>query len=371
MIYLDHSATTAVDREVAELAVEVLCRRFGNPSSQHYLGAEAYGLLGVARSQTAKVLGARPRQVFFTSGATESNNLAIGAIRQTAGRHIVTTALEHESVLAPCRRLEQEGYAVMYLRPEPGRGSVTAGAVAAAVGPDTGLVSVQYVNNETGAINPIGEIAAAVRAKNPKTLIHCDCVQGYGKLPFPLHRFDVDLVSASAHKLYGPKGVGLLYARDPSVLRPLSFGGAQEGGIHPGTESTALIAAFGLAADRALYGMARRAEDVARVRRHLERLLRVHFPEVCVHSPADGSPYLLNFSLPGRSSQAMVAHLSRHEIYVSAGSACSRGARSHVLEAMGLPEAQLDSALRVSFGKDTTCADVEALVQCLTAFDRQ
>lgn len=371
MIYLDNSATTQVDEVVIQKAAEMMRGQFGNPSSLHFLGAEAYTALGIARNQLAKVLGAHTDRIYFTSGGTESNNLAIqGGLKanRAVGRHIVTTAIEHDSVLMTCRHLETQGYAATYIMPDSQTGRILARDVIDAIREDTTLLSVMAVNNETGELLPLQEIIAGVRKKNPRTLIHCDCVQCFGKLPFKLHVYDVDMLSASAHKLHAPKGVGMLYLKRADMIIPLKFGGSQEGRMNPGTENVPLACAFGVAADQALYDMEERAERVRAVKNHLEKLLKQRLPQAVVNSPETASPYLLNFSIPGFPSHEIVSYLSRQGIYVSAGSACSKGSKSHVLQAMGLDKGRLDSALRISLSKYNTCQEMDKLIAALKEF---
>lgn len=371
MIYFDNSATTRVDREVAQRAVELMTEKFGNPSSLHYLGAEAYTELGVARNQIAKMLGAHTDRIYFTSGGTESNNIAIqGGMRANRqnGDHLVTTAIEHDSILACGKRLERQGYRVTYVHPNRKTHRIQVQDIVDAVGADTAMVSVMQANNETGEILPIREIVACVRAKNPKTLIHCDCVQGFGKIPFKLHVCDVDMISASSHKIHGPKGVGMLYLRRPELVEPLELGGAQEGKINPGTENVPLACAFGLAADQALCEIQENAARIARVRAYLLDRLKAARPDALINSPLDGSPYILNFSLPGVESHELVSFLSLHGIYVSSGSACTKGARSHVLRAMGFDEARVGGALRISFSKHSTEEEVDGLINTLQVY---
>lgn len=374
VIYFDNSATTQVDPAVAQRAVEMMTGKFGNPSSLHYLGAEAYTELGVARNQLAKMISAHTDQIYFTSGGTESNNIALQGgmeANRAVGRHMVTTAIEHDSILACGKRLERRGCTVTYVRPDPATRRIRAQDVVDAVGPETAVVSVMQVNNESGEILPIREIVAGVRAKNPRTLIHCDCVQGFGKLPFKLHECAVDMISASSHKIHGPKGVGMLYLRERSMVEPLEVGGSQEGRVNPGTESVPLACAFGLAADLELYGLQENAARVAGVRQYLVERLAAALPEAEINSPVDGSPYILNFSLPGVESGDLVSYLSLNGVYASAGSACSRGARSHVLEAMGFDEERIAGALRVSFSRHSTREEVDGLIAVLQAYRKE
>lgn len=370
-IYFDNSATTRVDQDVAAEAVAVMTENFGNPSSLHYLGGQAYRALGVARNQLAKVLGAPTSSIYFTSGGTQSNNIAIqGGLRanRAVGKHIVTTAIEHDSILRTCRMLETRGCSVTYVRPDPATHSIRAEGVISAVREDTALVSVMHVNNETGEILPIDRIIAGVRAKNPRTYIHCDGVQSFGKLPFKLYQYPVDMISASAHKIYGPKGVGMLYLRDRGMADPLEYGGKQEGLVNPGTESMPLACAFGLAADRTLYRMTEDYDRIEQLRAYLRERLQSTLPMVRINSPACSSPYVFNISLPGCVSHEMVSFLSLREIYVSAGSACSKGEKSHVLEAMGFSDDAISSALRISFCRYNTRREVDILVEALREF---
>lgn len=370
MVYLDNSATTRVDPQVAQRAVEVMCKTFGNPSSLHGVGSAAYTELGVARNQIAKMLAAKTSCIYFTSGGTASNNIAIqgGALANVAvGKHLVTTMIEHDSILHSCRHMEELGWEVSYVRPDPKMHLLRAEDVIQAVRPDTALVSVMFVNNETGEILPIKEIVEGVRKKNPQTRIHCDCVQGFGKLPFKLHEYDVDMASMSGHKIHAPKGIGALYLRDPSLVKPLKFGGSQEGKINPGTESFPLACAFGLASDLALYRIKEQAEETAKLRQHFIERLQSAFPDMLINSPEKSSPYVLSVSLPGASSHDLVSKLSGQGVYVSAGSACSKGSRSHVLEAMGLEPERIDSVLRISFGTENRKEDADVLVEAIKA----
>lgn len=368
MVYLDNSATTRVDPQVAQRAVEVMCGAFGNPSSLHGVGSAAYMELGIARNQIAKMLAAKTACIYFTSGGTESNNIAIqgGALANAAvGKHLVTTMIEHDSVLHSCQHMERLGWEVSYVRPDQQTHRLRTEDIVKAVRQDTALVSVMFVNNETGEILPIQEIVRGVREKNPRTRIHCDCVQGFGKLPFKLHQYDVDMVSISGHKIHAPKGIGALYLRSPEFVQPLEFGGSQEGGINPGTESVPLACAFGCASDIALYHLSEYQEKVSRLKAYLIERLESEFPGVQINSPNGASPYILSISLPGAISHELVTKLSGKGVYVSAGSACSKGSRSHVLEAMGLDPDRIDSVLRISLCHENCEADLDGLIQAI------
>lgn len=358
-VYLDNSATTRVSPGAAAKAVELMTEVYGNPSSLHTLGFRAEQELTAARKAVAGMLGAEPEQVTFTSGGTEANNLAIfGAVAAHAreGKHIVTTAVEHASVAGAIDRLEQQGYAVTRLVPDK-RGVIDAPTIVGACRPDTVLVAVMLVNNETGARFPLEEAVPGIKRVCPKAHIHCDAVQAAGKLPLYAQRWCVDSMTVSAHKIHGPKGVGALYLRRGSRLIPRTFGGKQEDGLRPGTEAAPLIAAFGVAVTELPRPHQQMAHYAALRQRLLDRL--GDHPAVRFHLPSGGVPYILHLSVPGYKSETLLHFLAQREIYVSSGSACSKGAKSPVLTAMGLPAAEIDSALRVSLCRDNTEEDMD------------
>ncbi len=355
--YLDNSATTAVTPEVAALAARIMTEQYGNPSSLHRRGFWAERALTEARGQVAAVLRCRPEEIIFTSGGTESNNLALlGAARaaRRRGSRIVTTAVEHHSVLAVCRQLESEGFEVAYVSPDAG-GVITPESFAAACDEKTVLASCMMVNSETGALHDIPAIAAACRRKNPGILFHADCVQAFGRLEIAPARWGVQLVSVSGHKIHAPKGVGALYVAKGVRLLPPLYGSGQERGLRPGTENLPGICAMGLAAERM---NARRAENAAHFTALRQKLITnlSQSPAVCINSPEAAAPYIINLSVEGIRSEIMIHYLEQFEIYVSSGSACAKGERSHVLTAMGLPEDRIDSAIRVSM-TDTTAEE--------------
>lgn len=369
MTYLDNSATTAVSPAVAQKAAEVMTGVFGNPSSLHTLGFAAEQELTAARASVAALLGCPPEQVYFTAGGTEANNLALfGAAkaRGRRGRHIVTTAMEHPSVARVIDALEADGFSVTRLFPDAS-GTVTAVQVLAACRPDTVLVSMMCVNNETGARFPIEAVAPAVHKRSPDALVHCDAVQAVGKIPVKAAAWGVDLLTASAHKLHAPKGVGALYIAKGVRIPPRTLGGEQERGMRAGTESVPLIAAFGQAARE----VAPFAEQQALYTRLRERLLAglSAFEQVRLHLPEGGVPYIVNFSLPGLRSETLVHFLAQEGVYVSSGSACSKGHKSPVLAALSLPDSEIDSALRVSFCKHNTEQDIDRLLAALHKAD--
>ena len=364
MHYLDHAATTPVPPQVAQAMAEALTENFGNPSAQYELGRKARDLVEQGRGRVAAALGCRPEQVAFTSCGTEGDNWAIlAALHQNrrTGRHIVTTAVEHSAVLQCVKRLEQEGCAVTYVRPD-GTGHITAGQVLAALREDTALVSVMLVNNETGARFPVEEIAAGLRGH--PALLHTDAVQGFLKVPFTAGSLGADFVTLSAHKLGGPKGIGALYiggrARN---TRPLLVGGGQESGLRPGTEAVAQIAGFAKAVELRCARLEEVNAHMAACRDYACRRLG-DIPGLQFIGPAD-APHILSFSLPGYPSQNLVSELSGREIYISAGSACHRGRVSHVLSAMRVERRTAAGTVRVSFGPETVRGDIDALAEAV------
>lgn len=363
-IYFDNSSTTKVCREAAEKVMEMMTEQYGNPSSLHRLGFAAEQEQNSARAAVAGVLGVRPEEVYFTSGGTESNNLALfgaAGARRKRGNRIVTTMMEHPSVLNSAKQLQSEGFDVVFLKPD-GSGNIRPEQVFEAVTPDTVLVSMMCVNNEVGSLLPLRAVPAAIAAAKAPALFHVDAVQAFGKLPLRPGKDGIDLMSVSAHKIHGPKGVGALYLKKGVHIAPRVFGGGQEKGVRPGTESTPLIAGFG-AAVRAL------PEPQAQLAamRELNGYCRARLAEldVTLNSPEDALPYILNFSGGGIRSETMLHYLSDRNIFVSSGSACSKGSPSHVLAAMGLDRGQIDSSLRLSFSRFNTKKEVDGLIDAL------
>ncbi len=365
MHYLDNSATTPLCPE-AKAAMQAALDDFGNPSSLYSLGAQALSRLDECRSAVAAAIGCKPKEVVFTSGGTESNNTALlGAARakRREGRHIVTSAIEHPSVLNTLARLEQDGFEVTYLKPDAS-GRLSAEAVAAACRRDTVLVSLMAVNNETGARLPIAAVKPALRAVGSTALVHCDGVQAFGKLSLRPEEIGADLISVSAHKIHGPKGIGALCLAGGVRIPPLLTGGGQEGGLRSGTESTVLIRGFAAAA-RALPDRKTALAAVQALRDDAVARLTA-LPGVTLNSPADALPYLFNLSVEGLRSETLLHFLESRDIFVSSGSACARGKVSHVLAAQGLSRSRADSALRISLSRFTAPEDIDALVAALS-----
>ncbi len=366
-IYLDNSATSPVDPEVAAYIYDTLLHCYGNPSSLHSKGLQAQLRLDKAREQVANALGCERGCIIFTSGATEANNMALrGAVRARykRGNRIVTTAYEHASVDHTVDQLAKE-YNLQVTKVRPGAdGTISPQALAQAVDERTILVSFMAVNNETGATIPVEATAALLRRKNRNLLIHSDGVQAFGKIPLKLGRSEVDLFSLSGHKLHAPKGIGSLYVRKGVHIPALTVGGEQEGGLRPGTESVPLACGLGLAAEQ----MCREIPAHNQLFLSLWERLRTQLqgkPGIFFNSPENAVPYINNLSVVGYRSEVLLHFLEQRGIYVSSGSACSRGAKSHVLYAMGLPEERVDSSLRISFGKYTVPEDIDALCQGL------
>ena len=362
-IYLDNSATTMVCPEACKKAVELMTIKYGNPSSLHSKGFEASRELEAARKAAAELLGADTGEIYFTSGGTESNNTAIygaaGALARR-GRKIVTTAFEHSSVIETAQDLESKGYEIVYLPPDT-NGRISLEQLAEAVDKNTVLVSIMAVNNETGAIQPIESVRRIIDRSGSPALFHVDAVQAFGKLPLKPKKTGIDLLSASSHKIHGPKGAGILYVRKGVRILPLHHGGEQEKRLRPGTEAVPLICAMGEAI-KALPDMKQELRFMetlnSRCREGLTKLGNVH-----INSGEDCLPYIINFSVEGIRSETMLHFLASKGIFVSSGSACARGKKSHVLEAMGLSPRLIDSAVRVSFSRYNTAEDVDELIK--------
>lgn len=367
MAYLDNSATTKPDKAVADKIYEMLTVNFGNPSSFHKEGLNANLELRAAREKIANAISCESEEIYFTSGGTEANNLAIlGAAEagKRKGKRIVTTAIEHESVLQSVDELEKQGFEVIRLMPDK-QGRITEQQVFDAVNSDTILVSMMYVNNEVGSIMPVKSIKKAVKRANAPALIHIDCVQAFGKLEVKPSKLGADLVTITAHKIHGPKGVGALYLKKGTRILPRVFGGEQEKKLRPGTEAIPLIAGFGVAADL-IPDLKKQSEKIKEINAYAkEGLLSV--PGVKINSGDDASDYIINLFVPTfMTSQTVVQHLSsKYGVYVSNGSACAKGKRSHVLTAMKLDDKIIEKSIRVSFSRTTTKGDIDEFVNAI------
>ncbi len=361
--YLDNAATTQVYSQAAQKAFDAMTQDYGNPSSVHSMGLRAEELLDEARQALSQALGCMKNELYFTSGGTEANNWALfGAFEamRRRGNHVITTCVEHSSVLNSVKRLEQMGARVTYL-PVGAHGDFDMDAFKAACCEDTALVSVMLVNNETGAVFPVQEISAHLKRIQSHALVHTDAVQGLLKLPFTAPGLGADLVSVSGHKIHGPKGAGALYIKKGLNLPIFIRGGGQERTMRSGTEPVPAIAAFGEACK---LGFAKSAQDQDTLRTlyayALEKI-SADVRDVQFIIPGFASAHILNISLPGIPSQVLVRFLEARGVFVSAGSACSRGKRSHVLDALHLDPKRIDSSIRISFSHQNTCGDIDAL----------
>ncbi len=357
MIYLDHNATTPVDREVKEAVCSSL-DLYGNPSSTHAPGRKARELIDRARASVAELIGARPEEIVFTSGGTESNNLAIIGCVQSLGKgHIVTTGIEHPSVMNPLRYLQKQGFRVTFLGTDH-NGAVCPDDILKALEPDTVLVTVMHSNNETGVFQPVREIGAALKERGVP--FHTDAAQSIGKVPVNVQDLGADMMTIVSHKFYGPKGVGALYVRRGVRLQPMMHGAGHEGGLRPGTENIPGIAGLGKASEMARRDIHHRVEHTGRVTGLLHQRLLELIPGIRLNGEAAPRlPNTLNISIKGITGAALVGSLE-DKVAISAGSACHSGVctPSEVLLSMGLSRTEALSAVRISTGKDTTEEEV-------------
>ncbi len=379
-VYLDNSATTMCYPEVGEFVYKVMCRDYGNPSSMHRKGVQAEHYIRESKETIAKLLKVNPKEIFFTSGGTESDNLAlIGCARanKRKGNHLITSSIEHPAILNTMRYLEEEeGFRVTYL-PVDAKGKIKLDALKEALCPDTILVSVMYVNNEVGTVQPIQEAARIVKQYDSSVLFHTDAVQGYGKYRIYPKRTGIDLLTASGHKIHGPKGIGFLYINSGVKIRPIVFGGEQQQNIRSGTENVPGIAGLGLAS-RMIY------QDLE-MKTALMRELKSHFIEgvsgienTTVHGFTDegSAPHIISLGVAGVRSEVLLHALEEKGIYVSSGSACSSNhpAVSGVLKGIGAAREYLDATLRFSMSEFTTKEEIdytlETLYNCIPMFRR-
>ena len=362
-IYFDNSATTRVLEDAAKAAFEAMTVNYANPSSLHTAGINAQHILKNARKTVAASIKAEEREIYFTSCATESNNIAIfGAVNalKRRGNRVVTTAVEHPSVYECFKKLEEQGFEVIYLHPENGKFSEES--IKEAITKDTVLVSMMAVNNENGDILPIKRIKKFIEAKKSPALFHCDAVQAWGKTEIDVKKLGIDLLSVSAHKLYGPKGVGALFVRRGINIKPVMQGGGQESGLRSGTENTAGIAAMDKAAQYVFSNFKAIQNQMQSLKkRFLEECKK--YPFIKINSPEDGADNIVNISLPGCRSETVLHCLEQEGIYVSSGSACSshggEGKRARVLSEYGFDTDISDSAIRISFGIYNTEEEIE------------
>lgn len=357
-VYLDNSATTAVCPEAAEKMMEIMTAGYGNPSSTHHMGRQAKKELESARSSVAGAVGCAPEEIYFTSGGTEADNIAIfGACQRQRhfGNHIITTAYEHDAVIKPFEYLKDQGWDVTFIRPGKD-GKISVDDFKNALRPDTVFASVMAVNNEVGAVNDIAAMSRALKEACPDAFFHTDAVQALGKIDIRPKNTGADLMTVSAHKIHGPKGVGALYMKTGTKIIPPTKGGGQEENIRPGTEGMPAICGFGVAAD-----IAKREMETSKA--HFKTLRDTLVKEMCqgidgVVVIGGGADHILSVSIPGFRSEVLLNYLDSKGICVSKGSACKRGARSHVLAAMGIDPKVIDGALRISFSRYNTLEEI-------------
>ena len=366
MIYLDNSATTKPCAEAVAAMVSAMTENWGNPSALYGFGIDTAKQLRTARMQVAAAMGAEPDRVFFTSGGTEADNWAVFSAAKRFGKkkkHIITTAVEHHAILNAMKELETQGFEVTYLKPDS-EGRITVAELKAALRKDTFLVSIMMVNNESGAVMPIGQMAKLVRKLCPDAIFHTDAVQGFLKVPFQAKTLGVDLISVSSHKIHGPKGAGALYISPRLKSFPaLLVGGGQEWGFRSGTEGTPAIFGFAAACGA---GAATLKADIDREKALLSYAIeRISTMEGIQVNGAHEAPHILSLSVPGVPTQNTLNLLQEDGICISAGSACAKGHRSHVLSAMNLPAEVIDGAFRVSLSRETTREEIDMLLKSL------
>ncbi|MGB5105988.1 MAG: cysteine desulfurase family protein [Candidatus Zixiibacteriota bacterium] len=369
-IYFDHNSTTPLDPRVLEAMMPYLSSTYGNASSVHSIGQFARAGLEQSREKLAALLGCRPDELYFTSGATESDNIAIKGVADALahkGRHIITTKTEHQAVLEPCKFLEKHDYEVTYLDVD-GLGHVDTEQLRAAIRPDTILVSVIYVNNETGTLQNIGALAQIAHEKN--VYFHTDAVQAIGKMKVDLHTLGVEMGSGTAHKFYGPKGVGFLFAKVGTRFSPHIHGGAHERGKRAGTENVPGVVGMARALELSMAELESNSAHVAKLADRLTSGILETIPESRLHGdPKNGIQGTMFFTFPGADGEAIILSLDMAGIAVSSGSACTSGATepSHVLLAMGVSAQEASSAIRFSLGKDNTIEEIDFAIATLPA----
>ena len=368
--YLDNSATTVCEPGVVEKVVQMMSVVFGNPSAMHNKGVEAENYIKEAKEIIAKTLKVQEKEIIFTSGGTESNNLAImgcGAANHRMGKHLITTKIEHPSVGNVMKHMEEEGFEVTYL-PVDENGIVKLDKLREALRPDTMLVSVMYVNNEVGAVQPIEEIGQIVKANNRSTLFHVDAIQGYGKYRIYPKKMGIDLLSVSGHKIHGPKGIGFLYCDSKVKIKPILFGGGQQRDLRSGTENVPGIVGLAEAAKEIYTDFEEKMERLYDVKAYfVEKLAELENVKINGLTGKNSAPHVVSVSFPGVRSEVLLHSLEEREIYASAGSACAsnKPAVSETLKAMNVPKEHLDSTLRFSFSVHTTKEEIDYCIEVL------
>lgn len=368
-VYLDNAATTKPCKEAIEAINFSLTENYGNPSSLHSFGLKAQLAVDEARKIIASALSCDAQNIYFTSGATESNNMALRGIAGAYGKRkpkIITTTVEHASVKETVADLENKGFEIVRISPDE-NGEINPADIVNAADENTCLISMMLVNNENGYILPVAKTFKAVKRRFPDIITHCDCVQGFMKLPVKCAELNADIISLSAHKIHGAKGVGALYIRKGVRLTPIITGGKQEKGIRSGTESVPLITAFGAAVKKLEPTISARYEKASELKAYLlDKLKKLDGGEITYNSGENCSPYIINVSFEGIRSEIMLHFLEEKGIYVSSGSACSKGAKSGVLEELGVSAKNADSAIRVSITAETTEEELDLFAQAVS-----
>lgn len=364
IIYLDNSATTKPCKKAVEYMNKALTDNWGNPSSLHILGMNAEDIVNASRKSVAKMLSAKDSEIIFTSCGSEANNMALMSVlaRKNRGNRIITTTIEHPSVLETAKRIEGYGFEVVYLKPQ-NNGVISLDDLKAALNDKTLLVSIMLVNNEIGTIQPIEEAARLTKQLSPFAYFHTDAVQAFGKMPINAARLGVDMLTASGHKIHAPKGIGFLYKNQKCHIAPFITGGGQEDGMRSGTESVPLIASLQGAIED-LPNLQPRLQQMREIYNYAKELLSSD-SDIVINSFDDGLPYILNISMPGYRSETLLHFLESREIYVSSGSACAKGNQSYVLKELGLADKLIDSMLRISFSHTTQKQDIDQLYEAL------
>lgn len=369
-VYFDNSATTRCYDSVKDIVIRTMTEDFGNPSAMHLKGVEAEKYVKDSAARLARILKVQEKEILFTSGGTESDNLAlIGAAmaNKRSGNHIITTAVEHPAVSQPALFLQEQGFEVTYL-PVDSRGVVKLDALEAVLRPDTILVSVMYVNNEVGAVMPVEEIGRRIREKSPKALFHVDAIQAFGKYRIYPKKMGIDLLSVSSHKIHGPKGVGFLYINEKAKIQPQIFGGGQQSGMRSGTDNVPGIAGLGVAAEEIYRNLDANVEKMYCLKEHIAKGL-TKIPDIRINGMElrEGAPQILSISVMGVRSEVLLHSLEERGIFISAGSACSSHKRkpSSTLAAMGMPKDQIESTVRLSFSEENTVEEADYFLQVM------
>lgn len=371
-VYFDNSATTKVTDSVKDIVVKAMTEDFGNPSSMHMAGVEAEKCIKDAQDIISKILKVDSKEIYFTSGGTESNNMAIiGAAMagKRSGNKIITTAIEHASVASPMKFLEEQGFEVTYL-PVDNKGVVKLEALKEAMDEDTILVSIMQVNNEVGAIQPITEIGKIIKEVNPKVIFHVDAIQSFGKMDIKPKKDNVDILSVSGHKIHGPKGIGFVYIKKNTKLNPIILGGGQQMGVRSGTENVPGIAGIGQAAKDCYDSLEETVEKITNLKDYLiEKLEKMEGVTINSQKGDEGAPHIVSVSFSGVRSEVLLHALEDRGVYISAGSACSsnKPAISATLKAMGVAKELLDSTVRFSFSKTNTIEEIDYAAEQLEA----